>query len=181
MRFYRTSQSGDNAAKRRCTMMRGKHYNYFRDYDPAVGRYLLSDPIGLDGGTNTYGYVGSAPLQWTDADGLRREGDEGGRGAGAAASFRPRPEFSGLNDHAARHGNGASRGAYYQDALNNIERGRPFNIKHDGQWKTCYVTRLGPDEFKFTSTTANGRNILTHFNVTTRYLNDNGIQLPKGF
>jgi RHS repeat-associated protein len=27
----------------------GLNYNYFRDYDPAVGRYIQSDPIGLDG------------------------------------------------------------------------------------------------------------------------------------
>ena len=35
----------------------GLHYNYFRDYDPSVGRYVESDPIGLEGGSNTYRYA----------------------------------------------------------------------------------------------------------------------------
>jgi RHS repeat-associated protein len=46
------------------------HYNYFRDYDPAVGRYVESDPIGLRAGVNTYTYVRSRPLTLVDPRGL---------------------------------------------------------------------------------------------------------------
>ena len=48
----------------------GLHYNYFRDYDPSTGRYVQSDPIGLAGGLNTYGYVRGNPLKYVDALGL---------------------------------------------------------------------------------------------------------------
>ena len=60
----------------------GLHYNYFRDYDPSVGRYVESDPIGIWGGLNTYAYVANNPMLYFDTTGENIHGSWCGPGGG---------------------------------------------------------------------------------------------------
>jgi RHS repeat-associated protein len=48
----------------------GFNYNLNRNYMPNLGRYLETDPIGLAGGLNTYGYADANPGIFTDKWGL---------------------------------------------------------------------------------------------------------------
>ncbi|SRR6266481_2355419 len=90
------------------------HYNINRDYDPATGRYLQSDPIGLAGGSySTYSYVGNNPLGGRDVDGLAWQLVVGG-GVTAIAPFFG----GGLNFNVGLNIDGLNSSIYIQDQAN---------------------------------------------------------------
>ena len=76
----------------------GLHYNYFRYYDPSTGRYLTSDPIGQDGGTNTFLYGDGNPVTKIDPLGLLA-------GAGAAGGATGLPGLGGFGGGRDRNTN----------------------------------------------------------------------------
>jgi len=94
----------------------GLNYNYFRDYDAATGRYVQSDPIGLLGGINPYGYVIGNPLKAVDLFGEAAE----------ANWFDPK-----------------GNGTYYQSALNYQSPNGTFTISTHGILDRLAVR--GPD------------------------------------
>lgn len=57
----------------------GLHYNVMRDYNPPIGRYTQSDPIGLAGGINTFAYVGNNSVNSVDPWGLQSSDSDKGQ------------------------------------------------------------------------------------------------------
>ena len=71
----------------------GIYQNWWRDYEPTLGRYLQSDPIGLAGGLNGYGYAEGNPMSLIDPEGLRGVRPPRPPGQGTREIFNPNTPF----------------------------------------------------------------------------------------
>ncbi|MGZ3240621.1 MAG: RHS repeat-associated core domain-containing protein [Burkholderiaceae bacterium] len=82
----------------------GLYQNYFRDYDPSTGRYIESDPIGLDGGGfSTYAYVNGNPISLMDLYGLEfLTPEEGQRIVDTAHTWMGVPYYDGGGSKSSR-------------------------------------------------------------------------------
>jgi RHS repeat-associated protein len=112
----------------------GLHYNRFRYYDPTLGRYLESDPKGLEGGLNLYAYTRN-PLRQVDLRGLntscpngedcpqrRRQDDEDGADTESAPLPRPGgdPDAPKQNDQPLNSkGLTSEQDAYFRNRIDN--------------------------------------------------------------
>ena len=91
----------------------GLHYNLFRYYDPQVGRFIVQDPIGLNGGWNLYQYAPN-PLGWIDPLGLK-----------CSHSAKNPKEFHAVVNEKWGHKMTASEMREVQKTIDNIKLNRP--------------------------------------------------------
>jgi len=140
----------------------GLHYNYHRYYDPATGRYLTADPIGLAGGINLFAYVGGNPvnlfdpmgLAWSDIlPGIGTAIRGGINGVGDVASGISDQIDRGRENHYNRNGNYGNQNVSYQEAQRSWNDDVPasyhrLGIGNEGNQK--YVSTDGHSEAIFT-------------------------------
>ncbi|MEV0361146.1 RHS repeat-associated core domain-containing protein [Nocardia fusca] len=127
----------------------GLHYNLHRMYDPATGRYLTRDPLGLGPAPNPVAYPHN-PLTWCDPMGLVPTGCEPARthrdfAHGTSADHAEYIMLYGLNAQVARTasaGGAVSRpGAFF---THEVDSGKSPGFQAAYEWGLRHSTATSP-------------------------------------
>ncbi|MEX2506156.1 MAG: RHS repeat-associated core domain-containing protein [Pseudohongiellaceae bacterium] len=108
----------------------GLYYNYFRNFDFTLGRFLKSDPIGQNGGINTYLYAQSNPIHYIDKFGLNAF-------AAATANESTKPRGGPFGGKCGPEG--SQRSTWIPDATPGA------CDTHDRCWLQCWKNCEGPE------------------------------------
>jgi RHS repeat-associated protein len=113
----------------------GLHDNRFRTYSPELGRYLQSDPAGLDASPNLYAYTDN-PLRAVDLRGLEQKCPEGTKNCpfvkeGGPDAERP-PVVEGLSPRELRAAASDRKDRRAQRARKKLVR--KFLEQHGQEW-----------------------------------------------
>jgi RHS repeat-associated protein len=106
------------------------HYNAARYYNPSTGRYITTDPIGLNGGVNPFIYAYANPIILIDPDGLR--------GFSPAPRPGPQPNFGRPNRNEQGFRNREKYGSPYGRHNQNPPLPRPPIDPFNPAWREIH-------------------------------------------
>jgi RHS repeat-associated protein len=111
----------------------GLHYNRYRYYDPAIGRFISEDPIGLQGGLNLFSYSQN-PLVWIDP-----------RGLAGSPTTATHITYTGMKDGKPYVGYASMQGCHTPEDVLKYRYGNDFSVFDNGKAPTAIYAGHGQE------------------------------------